>query len=72
MEGRIILRTFYYRHEAEFFKSLLEANGIESFIVSDDCGSWDPALGFARGVHLMINSDLLQQAEEIISSEGAN
>jgi hypothetical protein len=54
METRTILRTFNYRHEAEFFRSLLDANGIESFVVSDDCGSWDPALGFARGVNLIL------------------
>jgi hypothetical protein len=54
MGDRIVLRQFSYRAEAEIVRELLEANGIEAFVVSDDCGAVDPALQFGRGAQLLV------------------
>lgn len=70
MKERLILKTFNYRHEAEFFRSLLEAHEIESFVVSDDCGAVDPSLGYVNGVHLCIASKDRVQAEKLITAIG--
>lgn len=68
MHDRIILMTFNYRHEAEFFQSLLEAHEIESLVVSDDCGAMDPGLGYVNGVHLYIAPKDREQAERLITA----
>jgi hypothetical protein len=68
MHDRVILKTFKYRHEPEFFKSLLESSGIDSFVVSDDCGAVDPALGYVRGVHLFVYSKDLGRAETALAA----
>jgi len=40
---------------------------IESFVSSDDCGSVDPALSFARGVQLYVFIEDAPEAERIIA-----
>ena len=44
MAQRVVLREFSSRGDAEVVHELLLANGIEAFVISDDCGSVDPAL----------------------------
>lgn len=67
MNRRILCREFYTRGEAEIVRELLRANGIESYVNSDDCGSVDPALSFARGVQLFVAEEDVPQAEMVIS-----
>jgi hypothetical protein len=67
MSASFVCREFNSRGEAEIVRELLLANGIESFISSDDCGSVDPALSFARGVQLLVAEEDAQLAEMIIS-----
>jgi hypothetical protein len=64
-----VLRTFSYRHDAEAVKTLLAANGIEAAIVSDDCGAVDPALGFVRGIQLLVPADQLDAARDVLEHE---
>ena len=54
MNQRKLFREFYSRDEAEIVRELLRANGIESFVNSDDCGSIRPELAFSRGVQLYV------------------
>ena len=68
MRDRMILKTFSFRHEAEFFRSLLEAHEIESSVDSDDCGMMDPALGYVNGVRLSVASKDYEEAGRIIAS----
>jgi len=63
----VIFKTFSNRQEAELFKGLLEANGIESFVVSDDCGAEYPVLGFGLGVHLLLSSKDLRRARRVLT-----
>jgi hypothetical protein len=60
------------RGEAEIVRELLLSNGIEAFVVSDDCGAVDPALSFARGVQLLVAENDVEQAERIIAEATAN
>jgi hypothetical protein len=70
MDSRVILRTFNYRHEAEVVKGFLAACGIDSLIISDDCGALDPALEFGRGTHLLVAQQDRGRALEALSAEG--
>jgi hypothetical protein len=67
MSQRILCGEFNSRSEAEIVRELLQANGIESFVNSDDCGSVDPALSFARGVQLYVAEADAPEAERIIT-----
>jgi hypothetical protein len=64
----VVLRTFSYQHEAEVAKSVLEGSGVEAMTSSDDCGALDPALGLVRGVKLLVASDHLERAENILNA----
>ncbi len=67
MDQRVVIHEFNSRGEAEIVRELLWANGIESFVVSDDCGAVDPALSFARGVQLYVAADDAPLAKQIIA-----
>jgi hypothetical protein len=67
MSKRVLCREFYSRGEAEIVRELLLANEIESYVNSDDCGSVDPALSFARGVQLFVAEEDAPLAEKVIS-----
>lgn len=68
MSDQVIVRTFSYRHEAEFCRSVVDGHGIEARVTSDDCGSVDPALGLVRGVHLLVDEEQLEQARRLLDS----
>lgn len=69
MDSRVVLRTFNYRHEAEVVKGFLASAGIESFIISDDCGAVDPALEYGRGTHLLVAEQDRGRAVEVLSAD---
>ncbi len=71
MSQRILCREFNSRSEAEIVRELLLANGIESFVTSDDCGAVDPALSFARGVQLYVAGENAPEAERILAEARA-
>jgi hypothetical protein len=66
MDTRVVLRQFSYRAEAEIVRELLEANGIDAFVVSDDCGAVDPALQFGRGTNLLVAECDVARADELL------
>lgn len=72
MSEPVVLREFTSRSDADVVRELLEANEIEAFISSDDCGSVDPALSFARGVKLMVAAEDVERAETAIAEGLAN
>ncbi len=72
MGRRVLCREFYSRAEAGIVRELLLANGIESYINSDDCGSVDPALSFARGVQLFIEEEDVPLAEQVLAAAMEN
>jgi hypothetical protein len=66
MPGRVVVRTFGYRHEAELFRSILESHGIVSFVGADDEGSLHPGMGFTRGVKLFVSEEDAPRASDIL------
>ncbi len=66
MNQRILFREFYSRGEAEIVRELLLANGIESYVNSDDCGSIRPELAFSLGVQLYIAEEDAPLAEKVM------
>jgi hypothetical protein len=53
---------------AELAKMRLEANGIESFIASDDCGGMLPFLQSSRGVRLCVRESDAESAARILEA----
>ena len=55
---------------AELVKSVLAGNGIEAIVSGDDCAALDAALSLVRGVRVMVMSDRVEEAEQVIESAG--
>jgi hypothetical protein len=68
--GLIIFRTYINHFEADVAKTALEANGIECFVRSDDCGGMRPHF-WLGGVELLLKAEDVESAEEILGSEEA-
>lgn len=66
MNQRVLFREFYSRGEAGIVRELLRANGIESYVNSDDCGSIRPELAFSRGVQLYVAKEDAPLAERVM------
>jgi len=64
MSSFVVLRTINSRNEAE---SVHAGSGIETLVESDDCGALDPALGFGRGVQLLVAEEALDRATDTMS-----
>jgi hypothetical protein len=69
---RVVLREFSSRGEAEITREVLAAIGIEAYVISDDCGSVDPALAFGRGVQLLVAARDLRKAQQVIARSEEN
>ena len=67
MESRVVLREFSSRAAAEVVREVLQANEIEAFVVSDDCGAVDPALQCGRGVYLLVQSGDFARAKQVLA-----
>jgi hypothetical protein len=70
MTETTVVATYVYRHEAEFARETLRAAGIESVLSGDDAGGAYGPLTFARGIRLLVRSDEVDRAREILSEEG--
>jgi hypothetical protein len=67
LENLTTLKIFNSRIEAEVLKSLLESNGIKSWILSDDAGCMYPAQASVNGVRLMIKDEDFKTANELMA-----
>ena len=63
-----VIRTFNNEIEAEMAMSALEAAGIESVIVRDDCGGVQPALGMSAGIRVEVNDEDVEAATEVLDA----
>ncbi|MEI6245631.1 MAG: DUF2007 domain-containing protein [Acidobacteriota bacterium] len=63
-----IIRTFNNEIEAEMAMSALEAAGIESVMLRDDCGGVQPAMGLTAGVRVQIHDDDVEAATEVLDA----
>lgn len=67
------LRTCAFLHEAEFFKSLLEAEGIEVYLPDEYTLGVDPGLapGFG-GVRILVRDDDLPRARGVLETNATS
>ena len=68
----VVVRTYQSGLDADLAKTALEAAGIESMVRSDNEGSQSPGLSFARGVELLVRSEDVEDADEILSVNDAD
>ena len=54
--------------EAEIAKGVLEKNGIEVFVVRDDCGGMEPQLQITEGIKVLVPSAQLQEASDLLKN----
>lgn len=67
MKDLVSVRTFDQRFEVELARGLLEAEGIDSLILADDCGGQRPDLSVRmNGVQLLTREEDRDKAEEIL------
>jgi len=68
MSDLINIRTFTQRFEAEMAQGLLAEEGIESYILADDCGGQRPDLAVRMAaVQLLIREDDFEDAKEALA-----
>ena len=53
-------------------EAALEAAGIESMFGSDDQGGQSPGLAFTRGIAILVRSEDVDDADEILSVDDEN
>jgi hypothetical protein len=70
LEAAVVVQTFPNRTLAALAASLLEAAGIETFILADDAGGAYPMLQFIYGVKLLVAPEDEALAREILAAEG--
>ena len=66
MKDPTIVRTFVDRTEADLARGMLESEGIEASVVSDDCAANDPALSMANLVQLVVEGSDLERATALL------
>jgi hypothetical protein len=68
MAELVTLTTFCYRHQAEFYRGVLEGSGIEALVTSDDCGGLRPNFALASGVQLVVREEDVVRARLLLES----
>ncbi|HEV8598983.1 MAG TPA: DUF2007 domain-containing protein [Gemmatimonadales bacterium] len=53
----VVLKTYTNRAEAELAQGILQANGIDALVSSDDAGGMQPWLQLALGVRLLVHHE---------------
>ena len=66
MERKSRAGVYYYRHEAELARSVLEAEGIICTISCDDAGGQSVGIQFTNGVFLWVAESDLPRARELL------
>lgn len=64
----VVIRTFNNEIEAEMAMSALEAAGIESVMLRDDCGGVQPAMGLTAGVRVEVSDGDADAALEVLDA----
>jgi hypothetical protein len=65
-DGLFVIRTFANDVDARLAESVLEANGIESIVVSDSAGGMMPYLNALHPVRLMVQEADVELALSLI------
>lgn len=70
----VVIRTFSNDFDANVSRAVLESCGIDSVVVRDDGGGWEPALMFAGRVRLAVRASDEEEARaalEAVARAGA-
>jgi hypothetical protein len=71
-EGLVVLRTYNNKMQADVAAMTLTAAGIESLVRTNDrAGGALPQMSFIRGIQLVIRSEDLEDADEILSADAS-
>jgi putative signal transducing protein len=69
MSNTVCIKTFQFRHEAEFAKGILESNRIDAFVSGDDYGGAGPhILQATGGAKLMVMEDDAEKSLDILDN----
>ena len=71
MSDHVVVRTLNDRHEAEFYRSVIEAHGIAAAVSADDAGAIHPALALAGGVRVHVAAEILEAHAEDARGAGS-
>jgi hypothetical protein len=66
----VLLRSFGYRHEAEFACAALDGAGIDHRLMADDAGGAHPGLGFANPPRVFVRREDVDAATEVLREHG--
>jgi hypothetical protein len=58
--------------EAQLIVGMLESNGIAAAVSADDVGGFDPQLQVTQGVRVMVASEDVERARELIAEPSAD
>jgi hypothetical protein len=67
-----VVRMYSARQQADFGRMLLEGSGILSHIRADDAGGMRPYMAAATGVRLVVLTQDLERANDILSEAEEN
>ena len=68
----VVVRTYPSHVDADLARTALEAAGIDSMVESDDQGGQSPGLAFTRGIALLVKSEDLDAADEILEVDATD
>ena len=63
----VCVATYPAEMQAEMARMRLETNGIDAFIIKDDCGGMLPFFQAITGVRLMVRAEEADQAAQILA-----
>jgi hypothetical protein len=67
-ENTVVVKTFINEFEAERAKGMLEAEGIECTVSSDDVGGMGPPQNLIQGIKLLVLEEDLNKAKKILEA----
>ncbi len=67
-ENTVIIKTFTNKFEAERAKGILEEEGIECLVSSDDVGGMGPPQQLIQGIKLLVLEEDVKRAKEILDA----
>ena len=60
------IRRYFSETPAELARMVLEGSGVDARVSADDCGGMQPFLQASTGVRLIVRSEDMERAEEIL------
>jgi hypothetical protein len=64
----VTIRVFVNEFDAKLAKSVLQATGVESMLISDDCGGMRPFLSMTQGIKLVVRPEDAARAAKVLGN----